>query len=117
MHGEVGVYQGPHLPADQITDLVLERLVEDLSGFESRRMLVFLNGSGGTSLTELHILYRGAHRALEQHGIEVQAAVVNSYFTTQEMAGFSLSLCAVDEELVDLWDQPAAGPCFRWPRI
>lgn len=117
VHGEVGVYQGPHLPADQITDLVLERLVEDLSGFESRRMLVFLNGSGGTSLTELHILYRGAHRALEQHGIEVQAAVVNSYFTTQEMAGFSLSLCAVDEELVDLWDQPAAGPCFRWPRI
>jgi dihydroxyacetone kinase phosphoprotein-dependent L subunit len=117
VHGEVGVYQGPHLPAAEIIEKLLDRLVPDLAGFASRRMLVFLNGSGGTSLTELHILYQDAHRGLTDRGLSVEAGVVDSYFTTGEMGGFSLSLCAVDEELLELWHAPASGPSFRWPRV
>lgn len=117
VHGEVGVYQGPHLSASAIIDRLLDRLVPDLAGFPDRRLLVFLNGAGGTSLTELHILYRDAHRGLEERGYTVAASVVDSLFTTGEMGGFSLSLCAVDEELLELWHQPAAGPSFRWPRV
>ena len=115
VHGEVGIYRGQHLPADKIVDLLLERLIADLAPFDPKRMLLFVNGSGGTSLMELNILYRRAHQALEAQSFKVSAGVVGSYFTTFEMAGFSLSLCALDEELESFWHQPASGPHFRWP--
>jgi dihydroxyacetone kinase-like protein len=115
VHGEVGVYRGEHLPADEIVDLLVEKLVEDLSIFKPTKMLVFVNGAGGTSQTELHILYRRVHLALSKIGVELTAGIVNSYFTTFEMSGFSLSLCVPDEEMCHLWDQPASAPFFRWP--
>lgn len=115
VHGEVGIYRGPHLPADQIIDLLLERLLEDLEEFSPQRLLAFINGSGGTSRMELHILYRRTHEVISGKGFEVAAGVVDSFFTTQEMGGFSLSLCALDQELENFWDQPASAPAFRWP--
>lgn len=116
VHGEVGVYRGEHLPADEITALLLDRLLEDLSGFDEYQPLVFVNGSGGTSLTELHIVYRSVHLQLQERGIRPAAAVVDSLFTTQEMGGFTLSLCAADQQLLELWGEPAAAPSFHWPR-
>jgi phosphoenolpyruvate---glycerone phosphotransferase subunit DhaK len=115
VHGEMGVYRGPYLPADQIVDMLVERLVTDLEAFAGRKMLVFINGAGGTSKMELHILYRRAHQALTQRGYEVAAGVVDAFFTTLDMGGFSLSLCAVDDELLKYWQMPASGPAFRWP--
>jgi len=115
VHGEIGVYRGPHLPADEIVDLLLERLIADLAPFNPERMLLFVNGSGGTSRMELNILYRRAHQALEAQGIQVSAGVVGSFFTTFEMAGFSLSLCALDENIEAYWHKPASGPHFHWP--
>jgi len=116
VHGEVGVYRGEHLPADEIIAMLLDRLLEDLAGFEEDQPLVFVNGSGGTSLTELHILYRSVHLQLQERGITPAAAVVDSLFTTQEMGGFTLSLCAADQQLLELWQEPADGPSFHWPR-
>jgi dihydroxyacetone kinase phosphoprotein-dependent L subunit len=115
VHGEVGVYRGPHLLADQIVDMLVARLVDDLSGFPEKNLLVFVNGAGGTSRTELHLVYRRVHLELTKLGYSVEAGVVDSFFTTQEMGGFSLSLCAVDDELLRYWHEPASGPCFRWP--
>lgn len=115
VHGEMGIYRGPHLPADEIIDLLLERLLEDLGEFSSRRLIAFINGSGGTSKMELHILYRRTCEGISAAGMEVAAGVVDSLFTTQEMGGFSLSLCALDQELEYYWDQPASAPAFRWP--
>jgi dihydroxyacetone kinase phosphoprotein-dependent L subunit len=115
VHGEVGVYRGKHMPADQLIDMIVERLVEDLSSFSTRDLLIFLNGSGGTSQMELHILYRRAHQVLNAHGYNIKAGVVDSFFTTQEMGGFSLSLCAIDDEMAALWDTPARSPSFHWP--
>jgi dihydroxyacetone kinase-like protein len=112
VHGEVGVYRGPHLPADDIVDMLLDRLLKDLALFDAEGMLAFVNGSGGTSRMELHLLYRRVH---EQLGDQLIAGLVDSFFTTQEMGGFSLSLCAVDQELLKYWQIPASGPCFRWP--
>ena len=117
VHGEVGVYRGPQMPADNIVDMLVERLVTDLDPFENSRILVFLNGAGGTSKMEQHSLYRRAHQHLTQHGFDVAAGVVDSFFTTLEMGGFSLSLCAVDDELLSYWQSPASGPSFRWPYI
>ncbi len=115
VHGEVGVYRGEHMPADQIVDLIVEQLVEDLAEFESDKMLAFINGSGGTSRMELHILYRRLVETLEARGITLYAGVVESIFTTFEMGGFSISLCAADEEMLAYWQVPASAANFRWP--
>jgi dihydroxyacetone kinase-like protein len=115
VHGEPGVYRGKHLPANAIVDLLIERLVEDLRGFEEPRLLVFVNGSGATSRMELHSIYRRAHEQLTALGYQIAAAVVESLFTTQDMGGFSLSLCAADDELLEYWHAPASAPAFRWP--
>jgi dihydroxyacetone kinase len=116
VHGEVGVYRGPHLPANEIIDMLLERILEDLDPFKPKQVLTFINGAGGTSKMELHILYRRAFQEISSKGIEVVAGVAESYFTTQEMGGFSLSICAVDEELIGYWNLPASSPSFRWPQ-
>jgi dihydroxyacetone kinase-like protein len=110
VHGEVGVYRGPHMHADELIDLLIDRLAADLAPFAGSPLLVFLNGSGGTSRMELHILYRRIAQRLQP-----AAGVVDSFFTTQEMGGFSLSLCAVDDELLHYWNQPASAPAFRYP--
>jgi len=115
VHGEVGIYRGPLLPADPIADMLIERLTQDLTGLLNKRVLVFVNGSGGTSKMELHILYRRVHQQLTKAGLDIVAGVVESLFTTQEMGGFSLSLCAVDDDLQPFWEMPATGPYFRWP--
>ena len=117
VHGEVGVYRGELLPADQIVDLLLDRLLADLSTLLGKQVLVFINGSGGTSQMELNILYRRTHHKLLTQGFSIAGSVVNSLFTTQEMGGFSLSLCAVDQELEYWWQQPAASVNFRWPMV
>lgn len=115
VHGEAGVYRGAHLHADALIDMLVERLLEDLTPLLEGRVLSFLNGAGGTSLMELHILNRRVHHALRARGLEVFGSVVGSFFTTQEMAGFSLSLYALDAASTPFWDSPAQGPCFRWP--
>jgi dihydroxyacetone kinase phosphoprotein-dependent L subunit len=115
VHGEAGVYRGAHLHADALIDMLIQRLLEDLNPLLEKRVLSFLNGAGGTSLMELHILNRRVHHALRAHGLEVAGSVVGSFFTTQEMAGFSLSLYALDSASQPLWDWPAQGPYFRWP--
>ena len=115
VHGEVGVYRGPHLTADEIVDLLLNKLVSDLEVFQSSDYLIFINGAGGTSKTELHILYQSVVNQLDVRGLKVAAGVADSLFTTGEMGGFSLSLCAVDPEMLNLWELPASAPCFRWP--
>jgi len=116
VHGEVGVYRGPHLPADEIVDMLLERILSDLDSFNLENALVFINGAGGTSKMELHILYRRAFQEISDRGTKIIAGVAESYFTTQEMGGFSLSVCAVDQEMINLWNHPASSPCFRWPQ-
>lgn len=115
VHGEAGVYRGTHLHADTLIDMIVQRLLEDLNPLLEKRVLSFLNGAGGTSLMELHILNRRVHHVLRAQGLEVAGSVVGSFFTTQEMAGFSLSLYALDSASLPFWDRPAQGPYFRWP--
>jgi len=116
VHGEVGVYRGELLNADGLVGMMLDKLVPDLAAFIQDRVWVFLNGSGGTSQMELHILYHSVHQELAARGLQVAAGVVGSYFTTLEMGGFSLSLCALDEEGAGWWQAPASSPAFRWPQ-
>jgi dihydroxyacetone kinase-like protein len=115
VHGEVGVYQGELLPANDLAALILDQLLADLKPFLKDRVWVFLNGSGGTSQMELHILYHSIDQVLAANGIQIDSGVVGSFFTTLEMGGFSLSLCVPDESMQHHWDAPAASPSFKWP--
>jgi len=116
VHGELGIYRGSHLSAGEIIEMLLEKLVEDIKDFDPRQVLVFINGAGGTSRMELHILYNEAYQDLTSRGIQVAAGVADSFFTTGEMGGFSLSICAADQEMLNYWNYPASSPCFRWPQ-
>lgn len=115
VHGEVGVYRGPHLTADEVVDLLLQKLLDDLEDFQSYEYLVFINGAGGTSKMELHIIYQSVVKQLGLRGVGVAAGIADSLFTTGEMGGFSLSLCAADPEMLKYWQMPASGPSFHWP--
>jgi dihydroxyacetone kinase-like protein len=111
-HGEAGTYKGKRMSADETMDYVARTILADLPFVKGDRVVSLVNGSGATSLMELHILNRRLHQILTGHGIELHDTVIGSYITTQDMGGFSLSLCKVDDELVRLWDEPALGPYF-----
>lgn len=115
VHGEAGLYRGEHLFADVLVDMILSRLLDDLNPLIGKRVLTFLNGAGGTSMMELHILQRRIVHSIELQGLELSGSIVGSFFTTQEMGGFSLSLFALDEVSTPFWEAEARGPYFCWP--
>jgi len=72
-----------------------------------------INNSGSLTQMELSILYRRVGHLLDERDIKVHKAWLGQYATTQEMAGFGLSLCRVDQQLKDLYDAPANGAFFK----
>ena len=109
LHGEMGMGRMKALTADETIDLMLPPIIEDLPFQAGDEVLVLLNNSGSLTLMELFILYRRVAERLAEAGINVYRSWIGPYATTQEMAGFALSLCRVDEELKALWDAPARG--------
>lgn len=117
VHGEAGMYRGKMLPANETIEQVARAVLEDKPYQSGDEVLVLLNGAGATALMELHILYRRLDEILAERGIRVYDALLGEYITTQEMKGFSLSLCTVDAELKSLWDDPCEAAYFtRAPR-
>jgi phosphoenolpyruvate---glycerone phosphotransferase subunit DhaK len=113
VHGEVGMGRQKFVSADETIDLMLPRVIDDLPFKAGDEVLVLLNNSGSMTLMELFILYRRVAERLEQAGIGVYKSWIGPYATTQEMAGFALSLCRVDEQLKQLWDAPANGAYLK----
>ncbi len=109
VHGEAGMGRQKFVSADETIDLMLPKVVDDLPFRTNDEVLVLLNNSGSMTLMELFILYRRVAERLEQAGIRVYKSWIGPYATTQETAGFALSLCRVDEQLKRLWDAPANG--------
>ena len=109
VHGEMGMGRQKALSADETIDLMLPPLLEDLPYRAGDETLALLNNSGSLTLMELFILYRRLAERLSEAGIRVYKSWIGPYATTQEMAGFAVSLCRVDAELKALWDAPADG--------
>jgi len=76
--------------------------------------LAFVNGMGGTPLMELYIVFRQLHRILSDRGITIARSLVGDYITSLEMAGVSITLLRLDDQLIDLWDAPVHTPALRW---
>ncbi|CAN5322234.1 dihydroxyacetone kinase subunit DhaK [soil metagenome] len=113
IHGEPGRERLPLEPADSIVERLLEPILEDLPFQSGDRTLLFVNGMGGTPLSELYIVFRRAHELLADRDIEVARSLVGDYITSLEMAGTSLTLLRLDDELVELWDAPVHTPALR----
>jgi phosphoenolpyruvate---glycerone phosphotransferase subunit DhaK len=112
IHGEPGIRRGPLETADEIAEQLVRAIVEDLPFQRGDRVAVLVNGLGATPKEELYILYRRAARFLQAEGIAVHRVWVGEYATSLEMAGASLSLLKLDDELTRLVDAPAKSPFF-----
>jgi len=110
IHGEPGVRRGPLETADAVTDHLLGALLDDLPHNEGDRFDILVNGLGATPPEELYIVCRRVFTGLEERGLLVRRAWVGEYATSLEMAGMSLSLLRLDDELVRLLDAPAYSP-------
>lgn len=114
IHGEPGRQRRSLLPADDIVALLLEPILKDLSLASGREVLLLVNGFGGTPLIELNLLNHVATRRLREAGLSVKRWLVGNHATSLEMAGASLTVTALDDELTGLWDATVTTPSLRW---
>ena len=107
IHGEPGRERRELAAADQIVDDLLAAVVPDLPYASGDRVALMINGLGGTPISELYILFRHAHQRLAAQGIQVGRSYVNEYCTSLDMAGASLTLVRLDDEIESLLAAPA----------
>ena len=110
IHGEPGIEKGLIKPADVIVDEMLARILPALPYNSGDEVAVLVNGLGATPLEELYIIYRRVHEALGEKGIRVFKAVVGEYATSMDMAGMSISLLKLDDELKKYLSMPCRTP-------
>jgi phosphoenolpyruvate---glycerone phosphotransferase subunit DhaK len=113
IHGEPGRYREPIGSAAEIVDRLASAIVEDLPFEAGDKVLAFVNGMGGTPLIELYIVYRELNRCLAERDITIERRLIGDYITSLEMAGCSITLLKLDDELTRLWDAPADTPALR----
>jgi phosphoenolpyruvate---glycerone phosphotransferase subunit DhaK len=114
IHGEPGRTRMKIKPADEVTEMLLTPVVEDLPFESGDEVLLFVNSMGGTPLIELYIVYRKAVEMLEAQGIKVVRNLIGPYITSLEMAGASITLLKMDDDMVKLWDAPVKTAGLRW---
>lgn len=114
IHGEPGRQREKIQPASQIAERMVSAILEDLQPAADASLLAFVNGFGGTPLIELYLLYKEVDEELRQRGFHVARNLVGNYITSLEMAGASISLLVLDDELTRLWDTPVHTPGLRW---
>lgn len=113
IHGEPGMERTKLMPADELTNQLMEKLLEESKLASDDDVCVLINGLGSTTLMELFIVNRRVAQILDEKGIEIHDIDVNNYCTTQEMGGFSITLLKLDDELKAYYDAPANAPYYK----
>ncbi|HSS68041.1 MAG TPA: dihydroxyacetone kinase subunit DhaK, partial [Nocardioidaceae bacterium] len=114
IHGEPGRKRVPVAPAADVADMLLQPILGDLDYAGGDGVIAFVNGMGGTPLIELYLMYSEVTAILSKAGVTVARSLVGSYITSLDMAGCSITLLNVDDELLRLWDAPVKTPALRW---
>ena len=114
IHGEPGRWRRPIAPARQLAEYLIEPILADFDFTGGDGVIAFLNGMGGTPLIELYLMYGEVATMLSKARVRVVRSLVGSYITSLEMAGCSLTLLKVDDDLLRLWDAPVCTPALRW---
>ncbi|WP_207483059.1 dihydroxyacetone kinase subunit DhaK [Arenibaculum pallidiluteum] len=112
IHGEPGMKREELQSADRIAERMLGAILDDLQTRGGDRVAVMVNGLGATPPEELYILYRRVHDLLAERDVRVHRAYVGEFATSMEMAGASITVFRLDEELASLLDAPARSPFF-----
>lgn len=113
IHGEPGVRRGPLRPADDVADEMMDALLAEMAAPVGARVAVLVNSLGSTPLMELYILYARVSQRLQAAGLLVHKALVGPYCTSMEMAGASITLMHLDDELTQFLDHPCDCAMFR----
>ena len=116
IHGEPGRQRAPLGTASEIADVMVEAVLSDLGANSGASVLAFVNGMGGTPQLELYLLYKEVEERLRKAGLKPARNLVGTYITSLEMAGGSLTVLELDDELTSLWDAPVHTPALRWGR-
>jgi dihydroxyacetone kinase-like protein len=114
IHGEPGRRRGPVRPARALVGELMDAILGDLKPERGARLLLHVNGFGGTPLIEQYLLFHNAAQLLQGQGLEVARSLVGNYTTSLEMAGASLTVTVLDDELASLWDAPVHTAALRW---
>lgn len=112
IHGEPGRRRVALRPADEIAEEMVAAIAGDLKA--KGNALLFVNGFGGTPAMELYLMYNSARAQLAKHGITPVRSLVGSYVTSLDMAGCSITVTLLDDEIAKGWDAPVHTPALRW---
>jgi dihydroxyacetone kinase-like protein len=114
IHVEPGRRREKLAPVDDMAEWLVSPIVSDLGLSRGDKVLAFVNGMGGTPLIELYVAFNSVNRILAGQGISIGRSLVGNYITSLEMAGFSVTLLRLDDELTRLWDAPVNTAALRW---
>jgi dihydroxyacetone kinase-like protein len=114
IHGEPGRERMKLKSAHEIVQMLATAVLDDLPFNGGDEVLAFVNGMGGTPLIELYIVYNELANVCKERGITITRNLVGDYITSLEMAGCSITLLKLDDELKRLWDAPVRTPALRW---
>jgi dihydroxyacetone kinase-like protein len=114
IHGEPGRRRVKMTSAQDIAAEMINNVLKDLSLKRGQEVILLVNGFGGTPLMELYVMVNAARLLLEGAGVKVARYLAGSYVTSLEMAGCSVTVCAVDAAMLSMWDAPLHTPALRW---
>ena len=112
-HGEAGVGRMKLKSADETAEIMLNKLLADLGVKTGERLVVFINGTGATTLMEMFIVFRRVAQLLEEKGIGLAGAQVGELLTVQEQGGFQMSIGRMDEECEKLYNAPCDAAYYK----
>ena len=113
IHGEPGIARGPLKPADQVVEELVGKILHEMKPARGDRVAVLVNSLGSTPLMELYILMRKVKMMLDEADLIIHLSLVGNYCTSLEMAGASITLMHLDDELQRLIDHPCDCAMFR----
>jgi dihydroxyacetone kinase-like protein len=112
IHGEPGRRRVALKSADEIAEEMVSAIVTDMQA--QGEVLLLVNGFGGTPLMELYLMYHAARAVLSRAQVRVVRSLVGNYVTSLEMAGCSITVCMLNDEMKQLWDAPVHTAALRW---
>lgn len=114
IHGEPGRRRVKLAPAAEITEMLATPVIDDLELRSGERVLAFVNGMGGTPMIELYVVANELVKILHGRNIQIARSLVGNYITSLEMAGCSITLLRLDDEMIRYWDAPVHTAGLRW---
>ena len=113
IHGEPGTHRTKIKSADEIAEQLLSKILGDKPLQSHDEVAVMINGLGATPLMELYVVNKKVNATLKEKGVKVYKTFIGNYMTSLEMAGCSVSILKLDEELKSLLDAKADTPAFK----